>query len=153
MRNATAHAGKSQRRIVSAVGRMRPTGTGFGGADAPTAHAQWRTVADQLRPRVPKLAALIDAAEHDLLAYMDFAREHRTKLRSTNPIERLNRKIKCRTDVAGISPNETAIVGLIGAIVTEQSDEWATQRARYMTPETISAISDTASVGLPAVAA
>ena len=148
MRNATAHAGKTQRRIVSAW-----IGTAFAEADAPAAHAQWRTVADQLRPRVPKLAALMDAAEHDVLAYMDFPREHRAKLHSTNPIERLNGEIKRRTDVVGIFPNEAAITRLVGAILLEQSDEWATQRARYMTLETISAISDTATVSLPAVAA
>ena len=147
MRNATAHAGKTQRRIVSAW-----IGTAFAEADAPAAHAQWRTVADQLRPKVPRLAALMDAAEHDVLAYMDFPREHRAKLHSTNPIERLNGEIKRRTDVVGIFPNEGAITRLVGAILLEQSDEWATQRARYMTLETISAISDTPPVSLPAVA-
>jgi len=119
---------------------------------APAAHAQWRSVADQLRPRVPRLAALMDAAEHDVLAYMDFPREHRAKLHSTNPIERLNGEVKRRTDVVGIFPNEGAITRLVGAILLEQSDEWATQRARYMTLETISAISDTSPVSLPAVA-
>ena len=148
MRNATAHAGKTQRRIVSAW-----IGTAFAEADAPAAHAQWRSVADQLRPKVPKLAELMDTAEHDVLAYMDFPREHRAKIHSTNPIERLNGEIKRRTDVVGIFPNEAAITRLIGAILLEQSDEWATQRARYMTLETISAISDTTPVSLPAVAA
>jgi len=146
MRNATAHAGKTQRRIVSAW-----IGTAFAEADAPAAHAQWRTVADQLRPKVPKLAALMDAAEHDVLAYMDFPREHRTKLHSTNPIERLNGEIKRRTDVVGIFPNEAAITRLIGAILLEQSDEWATQRARYMTLETIAPLGDDDLVSLPAV--
>ena len=116
------------------------------------AHAQWRTVADQLRPKLPKLAALMDAAEHDELAYMDFPREHRAKLHSTNPIERLNGEIKSRTDVVGIFPNEAAITRLVGAILLEQSDQWATQRARYMTLETMAAIRDTAPVSLPAVA-
>jgi transposase-like protein len=147
MRNATAHAGKTQRRIVSAW-----IGTAFAEADASAAHAQWRIVADQLRPKVPRLAALMDAAEHDVLAYMDFPREHRAKLHSTNPTERLNGEIKRRTDVVGIFPNEGAITRLVGAILLEQSDEWATQRARYMTLETISAISDTSPVSLPAVA-
>ena len=145
---ATSAHRSYQRRIVSAW-----TGTTFAEADAPAAHAQWRTVADQLRPRVPQLAALMDAAEHDVLAYIDFPREHRAKLHSTNPIERLNGEIKRRTDVVGIFPNEAAITRPIGAILLEQSDEWATQRARYMTLETISAISDTAPVSLPAVAA
>ena len=70
-----AHAGKTQRRIVSAW-----IGTAYAEADAPAAHAQWRRVADQLRPKVPKLADLMDAAEEDVLAFMDFPREHRAKL-------------------------------------------------------------------------
>ena len=148
MRTATAHAGKSQRRLVAAW-----IGTAFAEADAPAAHAQWRRVADQIRPKVPKLATLMDAAEEDVLAYMHFPAAHRAKLHSTNPIERLNGEIKRRTDVVGIFPNEAAIVRLIGAILLEQSDEWATQRARYMTLETIAPLSDTAPVSLPAVAA
>ena len=147
-RNALAHAGKTQRRIVSAW-----IGTAYAQEDAAAAHTQWRTVADQLRPKVPKLAALMDAAEEDVLAYMHFPAAHRTKLHSTNPIERLNGEIKRRTDVVGIFPNEAAVVRLVGAILLEQSDEWATQRARYMTLETIGAVSDTAPVSLSAVPA
>jgi len=147
-RNALAHAGKTQRRIVSAW-----IGTAYAQEDAAAAHAQWRTVADQLRPKVPKLAALMDAAEEDVLAYMHFPPAHRTKLHSTNPIERLNGEIKRRTDVVGIFPNEGAVVRLVGAILLEQSDEWATQRARYMTLETIGTVSDTAPVSLSAVPA
>jgi putative transposase len=147
-RTAPAHAGKGQRRIVSAW-----IGTAYAQEDAAAAHAQWRTVADQLRPKVPKLAALMDAAEEDVLAYMTFPAAHRAKLHSTNPIERLNGEIKRRTDVVGIFPNEAAAVRLIGAILLEQSDEWATQRARYMTLETIAPLSDTPPVSLPAVAA
>jgi transposase-like protein len=148
MRNAVAHAGKTQRRIVAAW-----IGTAYAQEDAAAAHAQWRTVADQLRPKVPRLAALMDEAEDDVLAYMHFPAAHRTKLHSTNPIERLNGEIKRRTDVVGIFPNEAAVVRLVGAILLEQSDEWATQRSRYMTLETIGAVSDTATVSLPAVAA
>jgi transposase-like protein len=83
---------------------------------------------------------------------MDFSREHRAKIHSTNPIERVNCEIKRRTDVVGIFPNEAAITRLVGAILLEQSDEWATQRARYMTLETIGAVSDTAPVRMPALA-
>lgn len=147
-RNALAHAGKAQRRIVSAW-----IGTAYAQEDAAAAHAQWRTVADQLRPKVPKLATLMDSAEEDVLAYMHFPAAHRTKLHSTNPIERLNGEIKRRTDVVGIFPNEAAIVRLVGAILLEQSDEWATQRSRYMTLETIGALSNTAPVSLSAVPA
>jgi transposase-like protein len=145
-RNALAHAGKTQRRIVSAW-----IGTAYAQEDAAAAHAQWRTVADQLRPKVPKLAALMDSAEEDVLAYMHFPAAHRAKLHSTNPIERLNGEIKRRTNVVGIFPNEAAVVRLVGAILLEQSDEWATQRARYMTLETIGALSNTAPVSLSAV--
>jgi len=148
LRNALAHAGKSGRRVVSAF-----IATAFAQDDAAAASAQWRKVADQLRPKLPKLAALMDDAEPDVLAYMSFPATHRTKLHSTNPIERLNGEIKRRTEVVGIFPNEAAITRLVGAILLEQNDEWAVQRARYMTLETIAPLSEDPIVGLPAVAA
>ena len=146
-RNALAHAGKAQRRIVSAW-----IGTAYAQEDAAAAHAQWRTVADQLRPKVPKLAALMDSAEEDVLAYMNFPAAHRAKLHSTNPIERLNGEIKRRTEVVGIFPNEAAITRLVGAILLEQNDEWAVQRARYITLESIAPVGDDPIVGLPIAA-
>ncbi len=106
-----------------------------------------------MRPKLPKLAALMDDAEADVLAYMTFPAAHRAKLHSTNPIERLNGEIKRRTEVVGIFPNEAAITRLVGGILLEQNDEWAVQRARYMTLETIVPLSDDPIVGLPAVAA
>jgi putative transposase len=148
MRNALAHAGKQGRRVVSAF-----IATAFALDDAKAARAQWRQVADQLRPKVRKLAEFMDAAEADVLAYMDFPPAHRTKLHSTNPIERLNGEIKRRTEVVGIFPNEEAITRLVGAILLEQNDEWAVQRARYMTLETIAPLSDDPILSLPAVAA
>jgi len=148
MRNALAHAGKSGRRVVSAF-----IATAFAQDDAEAAKTQWRKVADQLRPKLPKLATLMDDSEADVLAYMSFPAAHRTKLHSTNPIERLNGEIKRRTEVVGIFPNEATITRLVGAILLEQNDEWAVQRARYMTLETIAPLSDDPVVGLPAVAA
>jgi transposase-like protein len=148
MRNALAHAGKSGRRVVSAF-----IATAFAQDDAGAASQQWRKVADQLRPKLPKLAALMDEAEHDVLGFMSFPAAHRTKLHSTNPIERLNGEIKRRTEVVGIFPNEAAITRLIGAILLEQNDEWAVQRARYMMLETIAPLSHDPVAGLPAVAA
>ena len=94
----------------------------------------------------------MDAAEHDVLAYMDFPREHRAKIHSTNPIERLNGEIKRHADVVGIFPNEAAITRLVGAILQEQSGEWAAQRSRYMTLERLGTIGDTPPVSMPAVA-
>jgi transposase-like protein len=148
MRHVLAHAGKQGRRVVAAF-----IGTAFAQDDEKAARTQWRSVADQLRPRVPKLAAMMDEAEADVLAYMSFPAAHRPKLHSTNPIERLNGEIKRRTEVVGIFPNEDAIVRLIGAILLEQNDEWAVQRARYMSLETIAPLSDDPIVSLPAVAA
>jgi putative transposase len=148
MRNALAHAGKSGRRVVAAF-----IATAFAQEDAGTARTQWRQVTDQLRPKVPKLAALMDDAEADVLAFMSFPKDHRPKIHSTNPLERLNGEIKRRTEVVGIFPNEPAITRLVGAILLEQNDEWAVQRARYMTLETIAPLSDDPIVRLPAVAA
>jgi transposase-like protein len=147
MRNALAHAGKSGRRVVSAF-----VATAFAQNNAESAKQQWRRVADQLRPKVPKLALLMDEAEPDVLAYMTFPQQHRAKLHSTNPLERLNGEIKRRTEVVGIFPNEAAVTRLVGAILLEQNDEWAVQRSRYMSLETIAPIPDDPIIGLPAMA-
>ncbi len=135
MRNALAHAGKSSRRVVSAF-----IATAFAQASAEAAKAQWRRVADQLRPKLPKLALFMDEAEADGLAYMSFPADHWPRINSTNGLERLSGEIKRRTDVVGIFPNDDAIVRLVGAILLEQNDEWAVQRARYMTLETMAAL-------------
>jgi transposase-like protein len=147
MRNALAHAGKSGRRVVSAF-----IATAFAQETPEAASTQWRSVADQIRPKVPKLAHLMDDAENDVLAYMTFPKQHWAKLHSTNPIERLNGEIKRRTEVVGIFPNEDAIIRLVGALLLEQNDEWAVQRSRYMTLETIAQMSDDPLISLPEVA-
>ena len=147
MRNALAHAGRSGRRVVSAF-----VATAFAQNDAEAAKHQWRHVADQLRPKPPKLAVLMDQAEPDVLAYMSFPAQHRTKLHSTNPLERLNGEIKRRTEVVGIFPNEAAITRLVGAILLEQNDEWAVQRSRYMTLESVAQLGDDPIVSLPKLA-
>jgi putative transposase len=147
MRNVLAHAGRQGRRVVAAF-----IGTAFVQEDAEAASKQWRQVADQLRPKVPKLAAFMDEAEADVLAFMSFPKDHRPKIHSINPLERLNGEIKRRTDVVGIFPNEEAITRLIGALLLEQNDEWTVQRGRYMSLETIAPLSDDPIVKLPAVA-
>lgn len=134
MRNALAHAPQRQRAMVAASIR-----TAFAQEDAAAAHQQWRQVADGLRPRFAKLAALMDRAEAEVLAYMGFPKEHRAQIHSTNPLERLNGEIKRRTDVVGIFPNEDAVTRLVGALLLEQNDEWAIQR-RYMSLETLAGL-------------
>jgi putative transposase len=148
MRNALAHAGKSGRRVVSAF-----VATAFAQEDANASREQWRRVADQLRPKLPKLATLMDDAEPDVLAYMDFPAQHRAKLHSTNPLERVNAEIKRRTQVVGIFPNEAAITRLVGAILLEQNDEWSVQRRRYMPLESVASLSDDPPVSLPVLTA
>jgi putative transposase len=126
MRNALAYVPKTQETVVAAAIRQA-----FIQPDCETAGQVWRHVADQLRPRFEKLGRLMDEAEHDVLAYMTFAAQHRTKLHSTNPLERLNKEVKRRADVVGIFPNEESIVRLVGAVLMGQNDDWQTQN-RYM---------------------
>ena len=134
MRNALAYVPKGQHTVVAAAIRQA-----FNQADRNGAGETWRHVADQLRSRWPKLADLMDASEADVLAYMTFPAQHRTKLHSTNPLERLNKEVKRRADVVGIFPNEGSITRLIGAILFEQNDEWQTQH-RYMQLEAMAQI-------------
>jgi putative transposase len=147
VRNLMAHAGKQGRRPIAAF-----IDTAFAQPDAESAKAQWRQVADQMRPKLPKLAAIMDEAEDDVLAYMTFPKAHWTKLHSTNGIERLNCEIKRRTDVVGIFPNEAAITRLVGALLMEQNDGWAVQRCRYMSLETMTAMGEDTMPMLAAVA-
>ena len=136
VRNALAHANKGQRQALLAL-----INTIFAQETAEAASAQWRIVTDQLRVKFPKLAEMMDAAEHDVLAYMAFPSAHRVQLRSTNPLERLNAEVKRRTNVVGIFPNERAIIRLVGAMMLEQNDEWSLQR-RYMQLEGLQSLSD-----------
>ena len=109
-------------------------------------------MADQLRSRWPKLAELMDKSEHDVLAYMAFPRRHRTKLHSTNPIERLNKEVKRRADVVGIFPNEASIIRLIGAVLFEQNDESQTA-SRDMQVEAFAQIDQEESDPIPSIKA
>jgi putative transposase len=129
MRNALAYVPKGQQTMVAAALRQA-----FLQEDAANAHRVWRTAADQMRQRWPKLGTFMDESEHDVLAYMAFPLQHRTKLHSTNPLERLNKEVKRRADVVGIFPSEPSIVRLIGAVLLEANDEWQLQH-RYMQVE------------------
>lgn len=119
MRNALSVVPKEAQQMVGATIR-----TVFAQPDSESAHEQWRRVADGFRTRFPKLAALMDEAEEDVLSYAAFPEEHWQKIWSNNPLERLNKEIKRRTEVVGIFPDEAAIIRLVGAILNEQHDEW-----------------------------
>jgi putative transposase len=147
MRGALAHAPiglrPSPRRDVGAADRRQQTMVAaalrqaFLQPDQESARRVWRQMADQFRGRWPRLGSLMDESEHEVLAYMSFPAQHRTKLHSTNPLERLNKEVKRRADVVGIFPSEAAIVRLIGAVLLEANDEWQLQH-RYMQVEAMS---------------
>jgi len=118
----------------------------------PEAVAQWNAVADALREKQPKLGAMMDASREDVLACMDFPREHWPQISSTNPLERLNREVKRRAGVVGIFPNNEAIIRLVGAQMLEINDGWAVAR-RCMSLEALARVLPTEPSGLPAVVA
>ncbi len=131
VRNALALVPKSAAQLVAATIR-----TVFAQPEPEMARAQWHQVADGFRPRYPKLAALLDDTETDVLAYLAFPAEHWRQVWSNNPLERLNREVKRRTDVVGIFPNEMAILRLVGMVLAEQHDEWQVGR-RYFSAESL----------------
>jgi putative transposase len=131
VRNALALVPKSAAQLVAATIR-----TVFAQPEPAMAREQWRHVADGFRPRYPKLAILLEEAETDVLAYLAFPSEHWRQIWSNNPLERLNREVKRRTDVVGIFPNDAAIGRLVGMILAEQHDEWQVGR-RYFSAESL----------------
>ena len=136
-RNLLGHAAPKQRAAVAAMIR-----TIFAQDSKAEAFAQWDKVADALRDRHDKLGALMDASREDVLTYMDYPKEHWAQIASTNPLERVNKEIKRRADVVGIFPNDAAVIRLVGALMLEQSDEWAVSR-RYFSLESLARLVDT----------
>jgi putative transposase len=131
VRNALALVPKGVQAMVAATIR-----TVFAQPTAKAARTQWKEVVTGFRERFPRVAALMEAAETDVLAYLAFPREHWRQIWSTNPLERLNREIKRRTDVVGIFPTEGAVLRLVGALLSEQHDEWQVGR-RYFSAESL----------------
>ena len=133
-RNAQDLVPRSARSMVASAIRMvieQPSGM--------SAREQLDRVVDSLRPRFPAVADLLTRAEAGLLAHFDFPESHRRQIRSTNPLERLNREIKRRTGVVGIFPTRDSAIRLVGMILAEQDDEWQDGR-RYFRPETLALI-------------
>jgi putative transposase len=148
MRNALALVPKGAQQMVAATIR-----TVFVQPDPASAREQWRRVADSFRGRFPKLAHLLDDAEADVLAYLGFPAEHWRQIWSNNPLERLNREVKRRTDVVGIFPTDASIVRLVGAVLAEQHDEWQVSR-RYFSAESLAKLTHSEEVmPLPLLAA
>src|SRR5690242_4124267 len=137
MRNALCLVPRGTQQMVAATIR-----TVFVQPDAGSAREQWRRVADQLRPRFPRVAQLLDEAEEEVLAYLAFPQEHWRQIWSNNPQERLNKEVKRRTDVVGIFPNDRAVIRLVGAILAEQNDEWQVAR-RYFSAESLAKLGTT----------
>jgi transposase-like protein len=132
MRNLLATVPHAAREPIAAIVR-----TIFAQPDHASAMVQLHNVADGLRPRLPQTAALLEDAADDILAHKHFPEEHRQQLHSTNPLERLHKEIKRRSNVVGIFPNVRATIRLVGAILIEQDDEWAVAERRYFSVESM----------------
>jgi len=125
MRNALSLVPKAAQQMVGATIR-----TVFAQPDAQGAREQWCRVSEGFRSRFPRLSELMDEAEEDMLSYAAFPQEHWQKIWSNNPLKRLNKEVKRRTNVVGIFPNEAAVVRLVGSVLSEQHDEWQVSK-RY----------------------
>jgi putative transposase len=134
VRNALALVPKSLAQMVASTIR-----TVFVQPDVAAAREQWRRVADGFRKTYPRLAALLDDTEADVLAYLAFPPEHWRQIWSNNPLERLNKEVKRRTDVVGIFPNQAAVLRLVGMVLAEQHDEWQVSR-RYFSAESLAKV-------------
>jgi transposase-like protein len=128
------HCAKSQQPMISAAIRGI-----FSAGSGEEARERLADVVERIEPIAPKVAQLVLDAEADLLGFYALPREHWSKLRSTNPLERVNREIGRRTDVVGIFPNDAALIRLAGSLLVEQNDEWLVAR-RYLSQESLSAV-------------
>jgi len=132
MRNLLATVPQAMREPIAAIVR-----TIFAQPDHASALTQLHKVSEGLRARFAQAAALLEDAAEDILAHKHFPEEHRRQLHSTNPLERLNKEIKRRSNVVGIFPNVRAAIRLVGAILLEQDDEWAVAERRYFSAESM----------------
>jgi putative transposase len=134
LRDMLGHCAKAQQPTVAAAIRRI-----FAAEDASEARERLGAVVTALARQAPKVARLLEGAEDELLAFMDFPPGHWRKLRSTNPLERVNREISRRSVVVGIYPNDAAAVRLIGSVLIEQNDQWLIGK-RYLSPESLAPV-------------
>jgi len=127
MRNLMTYIPKTHKQMMGATIR-----TIFVQPDVESTRIQLRQVVDLLDKRYPKAAALLADAEHDVTTYAEFPQAHWSKIASTNPLERVNKEIKRRSNVIGIFPNDESVIRLVGAVLAEQHDEWQTAEKRYL---------------------
>ncbi len=135
MRNLLASVPRASSEMVAATVR-----TIFAQPDAASTRAHLRVVVDTLRERFPAAALILEEAEADVTAYADFPRAHAKKIASTNPLERVHKEIKRRTNVVGIFPDDKAVIRLVGAILVEVHDEWQTTDRRYLSEASMALI-------------
>jgi putative transposase len=133
-RDMVMHCRRDQRGLVAAALREI-----FQAENGQAARERVTSVLERLAPVAPKVVELLEAAEEDLTGFYAFPREHWTKIRSTNPLERVNKEIGRRSDVVGIFPNDQAVIRLAGALLLEQNDEWLVQR-RYLSAESMALV-------------
>jgi putative transposase len=132
MRNILAHVPKRDKALVAAAIR-----TIFAQPDREAAKQQLAEVVNAMRSRWPNAADVLERAEDDILAYMAFPQKHWTRIYSTNPLERLNKEVKRRTNVVGVFPDQPSVLRLAGSILIEIDDEWQAAERRYFSLETI----------------
>jgi putative transposase len=134
-RNILATVTHAHKDMVAAAVR-----TIYAQPDAEATRAQLHDVVAMLEPRFPKAAELLAGAEGDVTAYAAFPRAHWRKISSTNPLERINKEIKRRSNVVGIFPDDASVIRLVGAVLLEQHDEWAVAERRYLSEESMALI-------------
>lgn len=147
-RNLLAHVAKADGEVVTAAYR-----TVFAQPSAAGVRAQWDHVAASFTTSHPKVAAVMDGAREDVLAFTGFPTSHWKKIWSTNPLERLNKEVKRRTDVVGVFPNDAALLRLTACVLIETHDEWAAGERRYLSEASMAALNGTNIAALPATSA
>ena len=135
LRNLLAHVPKGSQEMVAAAVR-----TVFAQPDARSVRAQLDVIASMLGRQFPKVETMLRDAAVEVTAFADFPVAHWKKIWSTNPLERVNREIKRRTDVVGVFPNPAALLRLAGSVLIETHDEWQVSDRRYLSEASMALI-------------